>query len=75
MSYEAKAKNTAVNMRRMSCPECGTAMHEAYRSNEDSGIFIWYECAKDKCCGQWLEKYSLLQKQAQKSLRISSVQL
>lgn len=75
MLHEARVKNTAVNIRRMSCPECGTAMHEAYRSNEDSGIFIWYECAKDNCCGQWLEKCSLLQKQAQKPLRTPSVQL
>jgi predicted RNA-binding Zn-ribbon protein involved in translation (DUF1610 family) len=38
------------------CPECGHKMFEVERTNENGFIFIWYECARVGCSGQWLEK-------------------
>lgn len=40
----------------LSCPECSSQMTEVYRSNENNVLFIWYECCKDECSGQWLQK-------------------
>jgi len=39
-----------------SCPECGSQMAESYRCHENDILFIWYECSKEKCNGQWLQK-------------------
>jgi hypothetical protein len=41
------------------CPECGEPMEERERMEEDSAIFIWYQCAQKGCCGQWLTKKRL----------------
>ena len=38
------------------CPECGTKMTEAERADEGNAVFIWYECSRDNCAGQWLQK-------------------
>jgi hypothetical protein len=38
------------------CPECGTVMSEADRITENGISFIWYECTREDCNGQWLEK-------------------
>lgn len=38
------------------CPECGDKMAEVDRRNENSAIFVWYECNRDDCGGQWLER-------------------
>ena len=38
------------------CPECGDKMIEVDRCNESGVLFIWYECGKDNCDGQWLQK-------------------
>jgi len=38
------------------CPECGAKMDESERISENGFIFIWYECCRPGCTGQWLEK-------------------
>lgn len=38
------------------CPECGEQMKEVERCNEGGILFIWYECEKENCDGQWLQK-------------------
>ena len=38
------------------CPECGAEMVELDRAGENGFIFIWYECSRAGCGGQWLEK-------------------
>ena len=40
------------------CPECGTQMTEVDRHNENQALFVWYECSRDGCDGQWLQKIS-----------------
>lgn len=40
------------------CPECGTAMNEIDRLIEGQCIYIWLECSKSTCDGQWLQKKS-----------------
>jgi len=40
------------------CPECGTQMTEVDRLSDDRAIFVWYECGRDNCSGQWLQKTS-----------------
>ncbi|MBN1507663.1 MAG: hypothetical protein JW955_12500 [Sedimentisphaerales bacterium] len=38
------------------CPECGASMVETGRRMEDGAVFIWYECTREDCNGQWLTK-------------------
>ena len=38
------------------CPDCRTIMAEADRLTEDGVSFIWYECPREGCDRQWLEK-------------------
>ena len=38
------------------CPECGDRMAEVDRADEGNAVFIWYECSRDDCSGQWLQK-------------------
>lgn len=38
------------------CPNCSGAMTEIDRVNENGFSFIWYECIRANCDGQWLEK-------------------
>jgi hypothetical protein len=38
------------------CPECGASMVEYDRRMEDGAVFIWYECSREDCNGQWLAK-------------------
>jgi hypothetical protein len=40
------------------CPECGIQMTEVDRHNENQALFVWYECSRDGCDGQWLQKIS-----------------
>jgi ribosomal protein L37AE/L43A len=37
------------------CPECQAFMTEVQRVAENGLLFIWYECSRDACDGQWLE--------------------
>lgn len=39
-----------------SCPECGDKMIEVDRCNENGALFIWHECSRNNCDGQWLQK-------------------
>lgn len=38
------------------CPECGAGMTEVDRCNENESLFVWYQCSKKNCDGQWLQK-------------------
>ena len=38
------------------CPECGVKMTEVDRCNENQASFVWYECSRKSCDGQWLQK-------------------
>ena len=38
------------------CPECGAKMIEVDRCNENGALFVWHECSRDNCNGQWLQK-------------------
>lgn len=38
------------------CPDCKTVMAEVDRLAENGVSFIWYECTRDGCDGQWLDK-------------------
>lgn len=38
------------------CPDCKSAMAEVERVNENGYLYIWYECIKGDCDGQWFEK-------------------
>ena len=38
------------------CPECGVQMDEISRLNEGDIAYVWLQCGKDGCGGQWLQK-------------------
>lgn len=40
------------------CPECGATMNEVDRLTEGECVYIWLECSKSSCNGQWLQKKS-----------------
>jgi hypothetical protein len=48
------------------CPECGAIMHETARTCENGSLYIWYECKRSNCDGQWLHKSSATLKNIQK---------
>jgi len=39
------------------CPQCGGLIKEAQRRKEGSITFVWFECIKADCDGQWLQSY------------------
>lgn len=41
-----------------SCPECGTRMVKVDHRSEGGTLFVWYECSRENCDGQWLQKIS-----------------
>ena len=41
------------------CPACGSVMSEVDRLKEGGHIFVWFECTKENCGGQWLQKKPL----------------
>lgn len=43
---------------RQLCPECGAQMTEVDRFSDNGSVFVWYECTRDNCSGQWLQKAS-----------------
>jgi len=53
---EVRSINTGQGIFGVRCPECGNKMVEAERANENGSIFVWYECTRAGCSGQWLEK-------------------
>jgi hypothetical protein len=38
------------------CPECGAVMNEQDRLIEGLYTYIWLECSKSDCDGQWMQK-------------------
>ena len=40
------------------CPQCGGLMKESERREEGSITFVWFECIKTNCDGQWLQSYA-----------------
>jgi len=38
------------------CPQCNADMIVAEQCRENGFLFIWHECTRDGCDGQWLEK-------------------
>jgi predicted RNA-binding Zn-ribbon protein involved in translation (DUF1610 family) len=40
------------------CPECGAQMTEVDRCRENGAFFVWYDCSRTDCDGQWLQKTS-----------------
>jgi len=51
------------------CPQCGGPMREAERHKEGSTTYVWFECIRAGCDGQWLQPYvSLLSKQSEHAL-------
>ena len=40
------------------CPECGARMTEVDRCRENGVLFVWYDCIRKDCDGQWLQKTS-----------------
>ena len=40
------------------CPECGANMVKVDHRNEGGTLFVWYECSREDCDGQWLQKIS-----------------
>ena len=42
------------------CPQCGGLMKEAQRRKEGSITYVWLECVKADCDGQWLQPYANL---------------
>jgi hypothetical protein len=38
------------------CPECNSQMIEVDRLNQNQALFVWYECSRSNCDGQWLQK-------------------
>ena len=40
------------------CPECGARMTEVDRRRENEVLFVWYDCIRKDCDGQWLQKTS-----------------
>ena len=45
---------------RYMCPDCKNTMNEVDRIVENGYSFVWYECTRDGCDGQWLEKTSIV---------------
>ena len=39
-----------------SCPLCKGEMREVDRADENQYTYIWLECKKQDCSGQWLQK-------------------
>lgn len=45
------------------CPECKSKMKEAERRQENGTTFVWFECSRPECKGQWLRKIPSLKQQ------------
>jgi predicted RNA-binding Zn-ribbon protein involved in translation (DUF1610 family) len=60
---ELNSENIDVRFRQtgtmVQCPACGAMMSEVDRLKEGSHMFVWYECSKKSCGGQWLQKKPL----------------
>ena len=38
------------------CPDCGAQMVKTDHRSEGGTLFVWYECPRNNCDGQWLQK-------------------
>lgn len=45
------------NMNLRLCLECGAVMNEINRINENGFEFVWYQCSRQDCTGQLLQKF------------------
>ncbi len=43
------------------CPDCGTMMSEVERVIENNIVYVWYECTRTDCDGQWLQRNRLVE--------------
>lgn len=41
------------------CSECNTPMALIDRCHENGTLFLWYQCTRKNCAGQWLQKIDL----------------
>jgi hypothetical protein len=61
---EERTKNRALDypeiMNRHLCPECGSIMAEVDSVSENGYLFVWYQCTRADCDGQWLQKTAIL---------------
>ncbi len=58
--YLSEASNEMHTLRAVKpCPECGCEMKQAEQVDEGDFKFIWYECSRQGCDGQWLQKLLL----------------
>jgi len=44
---------------RQLCPECDAQITEVDRLSDNVAVFVWYECSRDNCSEQWLQKASV----------------
>ena len=42
------------------CPQCGGVMKEVEKRKEGLTTYVWLECVKANCDGQWLRTYANL---------------
>ena len=42
----------------ISCPVCGNMMTKVDERKENGDLFVWYECSRNDCDGQWLQRIS-----------------
>ena len=56
----AKGKN-AVGLL---CPVCSSPMYESDRLHEGQYSFVWFECSKHGCNGQWLSRSKVAENKA-----------
>jgi hypothetical protein len=40
------------------CPQCGSQMKESEKRKEGAFTFVWFECIKSGCKGQWIQSYA-----------------
>jgi predicted RNA-binding Zn-ribbon protein involved in translation (DUF1610 family) len=57
MSWETNRRTKDVQKAEHTlCPECGDSMVAVDQCKENGASFTWYDCTRDDCDGQWLEK-------------------
>ena len=49
-------KKAASKADKQFCPDCNTVMVIAEQFVENDIQYTWYECSRDNCSGQWLQR-------------------
>ena len=49
-------RNPYLRREQIACPNCGHMMAEVDRHKENGDLFVWYECSRNDCDGQWLQR-------------------